>query len=98
MGGPHCGKGKPKVFVVHGEPTACQTLAAEIKKRYGLDVFAPRAGKYWSLTYAKAQSKSSPTPIPEDPRQTMLRVATELEREIATLRSNSQQANGSFPR
>jgi metallo-beta-lactamase family protein len=83
---PFAEKTKPKVFVVHGEPMACQALAAEIKKRYGLDVFAPRFREVLELGPRKGLVQIIPGTIPADPRQTMLRVAAELELEIAALK------------
>jgi len=32
----------PKVFLVHGEPSASESLAAKIKERLGLDVYIPK--------------------------------------------------------
>jgi len=32
----------PKVFLVHGEPSASESLAAKIKERLGLDVYLPK--------------------------------------------------------
>jgi metallo-beta-lactamase family protein len=83
---PFAEKAKPKVFVVHGEPMACQAFAAEIKKRYRLDVFAPRFREVLELGPRKGLVQIIPSTIPADPRQTMLRVAAELELEIATLK------------
>jgi metallo-beta-lactamase family protein len=36
------GKSKPKVFVIHGEPTSSEALANAIRGRYGLDVHVPQ--------------------------------------------------------
>lgn len=83
---PFAEKARPKVFVVHGEPMACRALADEIKKRYGLDVFAPRAGEVLELDVREGAIEIISPAIPEDPRQTMVRIAAELERELASLR------------
>jgi metallo-beta-lactamase family protein len=32
----------PKVFLVHGEPSASESLAAKIKERLGLDIYIPK--------------------------------------------------------
>jgi metallo-beta-lactamase family protein len=45
---PHAGKIK-KVFLVHGEPVQSHALAAEIKKRFGLDAVAPLPGGSFEL-------------------------------------------------
>jgi metallo-beta-lactamase family protein len=36
------GKSKPRVFVIHGEPTSSEALAKAIRGRYGLDVHVPQ--------------------------------------------------------
>ena len=36
------GRSKPRVFVVHGEPTSSEVLAKAIKEHFGLDVHVPR--------------------------------------------------------
>jgi len=83
---PFAKKAKPKVFVVHGEPMACQALAAEIKKRYGLEVFVPGSKEVLKLGPREGVFEIVPHITPVDQRQTMVRVAAELESEIATLR------------
>ncbi len=40
--GHFAGKSKPKVFVIHGEPSSSEGLATAIKTRFGLDVHVPQ--------------------------------------------------------
>jgi metallo-beta-lactamase family protein len=83
---PFAEKAKPRTFVVHGELTASQALAAEIKKRYGLDAYVPRAREVLELDHRERGVEIVPHAIPVDTRQSMLRVAADLEHEIATLK------------
>lgn len=83
---PFAEKAKPRIFVVHGEPIASRALAAEIKKRYGLEVYVPRSRETLNLGPRKGEVEVLPCATPVDPRQAMLRVAGDLQREIAALK------------
>ena len=37
--------GEPKVFTIHGDASACVSFARDLKKKFGLDVVAPKAGE-----------------------------------------------------
>jgi metallo-beta-lactamase family protein len=47
--GHFAGKSKPKVFVIHGEPSSSEGLAKAIKARFGLDVHVPQYREVLSL-------------------------------------------------
>jgi metallo-beta-lactamase family protein len=42
-------KSRPRCFVIHGEPTASEALAAAIKERFGLDVYVPHLREVLTL-------------------------------------------------
>jgi len=43
-------KSRPRCFVIHGEPTASEALAAAIKERFGLDAYVPHLREVLTLT------------------------------------------------
>lgn len=79
-------KSKPRVFVIHGEPTSSETLAAAIRQRCGLDVYVPRWREVLSLEAGEVIPEILPEAIPADVRQQMLTLAADLETEIARLK------------
>ncbi len=44
------GKSKPKVFVIHGEPSSSEALANAIRRRFGLEVHVPHWREVLNLT------------------------------------------------
>jgi metallo-beta-lactamase family protein len=38
-----------KVFLVHGEPTATETLAQKIRQKYGFETYIPHYGEVVTL-------------------------------------------------
>lgn len=78
---------KPKVFVIHGEPTASEALGKIIKEQFGLDVHVPR----WKEVLTLEPRKQVVTIVPEeeivvDVRDTMLNTINNLENELARLK------------
>jgi metallo-beta-lactamase family protein len=79
-------KSRPRVFVIHGEPTSSDALAAAVKDRFGLDAYVPRWKEVLTLEPRKAVPAVAPETIPVDLRENALALATDLEVEIARLR------------
>jgi metallo-beta-lactamase family protein len=48
--GHFAGKSKPKVFVIHGEPSSSEALANAIRRRFGLEVHVPHWREVLDLT------------------------------------------------
>ena len=77
----------PKVFVVHGEITASETLAREIAEKLNLITHIPKWKEHLILK-SKAVSVDEPVPEKEGPDMTttMLNNIIDLENELKTLR------------
>ncbi|MBT8489928.1 MAG: MBL fold metallo-hydrolase, partial [Deltaproteobacteria bacterium] len=78
---------KPKVFVIHGEPTASGALGKIIKEQFGLDAHVPQ----WKEVLTLEPRKEVVTSVPEeeivaDGRDTMLNTINNLENELARLK------------
>jgi metallo-beta-lactamase family protein len=78
---------KPRVFVIHGEPTASEILAQKIRERFRLDVYIPRWRERLILK-AREVTREAPAPLeaPPDLRESMLNLVTDLENELRQLR------------
>jgi len=79
-------KSRPWVFVVHGEPTSSDALAAAIRERLGLDAYVPRLRETLTLEPREAIPAVVPEATPVDLRERFLALATELDVEITRLR------------
>ena len=76
-------KSSPRVFVVHGEPTASDSLALAIREKFNLDVSVPR----WREVLKLERKKELPGVVPEEAvrpniREHMLAMISELESEL----------------
>jgi len=80
-------KSRPRIFVIHGEPSSSEALAAAIKERFGLDAYVPRWREILTLEPREGLPDILPTPRPVDLSQKMLDLAADLEAKIAQLRS-----------
>ncbi len=67
--GHFAGKSRPRVFVIHGEPTSSDALAAAVKERFGLDVHVPRWREVLTLEPRGAVPADVPEPVPVDLRE-----------------------------
>jgi metallo-beta-lactamase family protein len=79
-------KSKPRVFIMHGEPTSSEALAGAIKERFGLDSYIPHWREVLTLEPPDSIPKRIPGAAPLDLRQSMLAVIADLETEIARLK------------
>ena len=77
----------PKVFLVHGEPSASQSLAAKIKDRLGLDVYIPKWKERLILKPREVIVEQAPEPetVP-DFQAAMLNTIVDLENQIKNLK------------
>ena len=78
---------RPKVFVVHGERQASQTLADKIRERFRLETRVPRWKERLILKPKKVavERPEARQPI-EDPASTVLNTIIDLEKEMETLK------------
>ncbi|SPD75955.1 Metallo-beta-lactamase domain protein [uncultured Desulfobacterium sp.] len=78
---------RPRVFVVHGETTASETLALEISKRFGLIVHAPKWMERIVLSPREAayEEPEAEAGLPEA-KTTFLNKIIDLENEIKRLK------------
>jgi len=79
-------KSRPRVFVVHGEPSSSDALAREIRKQFGLDVYVPQYREVLNLDKLETEPKILPEIAPVGLRQAGLDVTADLEAEIARLK------------
>jgi metallo-beta-lactamase family protein len=57
---------KPRVFLTHGEPSACEALAREIRKQYGLDCLIPQWREVLKLDPAEGVFEEIPAAEPPE--------------------------------
>lgn len=79
-------KSKPQVFVIHGEPSASEALAAAIRERFGLNVYVPKWREVLTLEPRQSLPAMQPDTVPVDSRQKVLDLTTDLETDIARLK------------
>ncbi len=77
----------PRVFAVHGEPSASETLADKIKERFNLEVYVPKWKerlilKPKEISFERAEEER---PLP-DVKNTMLNSLIDIENELKRLR------------
>lgn len=80
-------KSRPRVFVIHGEPTASDALALAIGEKFNLDVSVPR----WREVLQLERKEELPGVVLEeavrpDVREHMLAMISELEAELGRFR------------
>jgi metallo-beta-lactamase family protein len=78
---------RPRVFVVHGEITASEALAQEIRRRFGLTVHAPKFKERIVLSPREASYQEAPVEagLPET-KTILLNTVIDLENEIKRLK------------
>jgi metallo-beta-lactamase family protein len=79
-------KSRPRVFVVHGEPQASETLADRIKETFSLETYVPQLHEVLSLDAQKGISTIRKEAALPDRRQDMLALLKNIEAEIAQLK------------
>jgi metallo-beta-lactamase family protein len=84
--GHFAGKSKPKVFVIHGEQISSEGLAKAIREKFNMDVYVPQRREILSLDPRKVVTEMLPEEAHDDLRRNMLKMAQELETQIAMLR------------
>ena len=77
---------KPKVFAIHGEPVASETLAAKIRDQFNLDVHVPTRGEVLELGPRAVFPVKPSERISVDLRQNMLELTSNLETELTQLK------------
>lgn len=78
---------KPRVFLVHGEPIACETLASKIQERFELSVHIPRWKERLILKPREIELEKMEAVEPGPDLQTVLsNLLVDVEREIKSLR------------
>jgi metallo-beta-lactamase family protein len=79
----------PKVFVVHGEPVASDTLAKLIRDELGLDAQVPVWREKLMLTAGEQAGKimTAPAPAPADITPVMLKAISSVEAELSRLKT-----------
>jgi metallo-beta-lactamase family protein len=77
----------PKVFLVHGEPSASESLAAKIKERLGLDVYIPKWQERLVLKPREVvvEKAAEPEALP-DFQAAMLNAIVDLENQLKQLK------------
>ncbi len=81
-------KSKPRVFVVHGEPSSSEALAREIRNRFSLDVYVPQYREVLNLHELESVSKIVPQADSPILKERMIALTADLEAEIARLKEN----------
>lgn len=83
----HFSEPRPRVFVVHGEATASETLATLIREKFGMEVHVPKWKESLALKAREVLREEVPTEaIPIEINKTMLNKVIDLEHEIEKLK------------
>jgi metallo-beta-lactamase family protein len=89
---------RPRVFVIHGEPTARQTLADKNRETLGLETHVPRWRERLML---KAREVSVEAPVEGEPtpdlRSAVLNAIVDLQGELKRLKKRIQTGGTLFP-
>jgi metallo-beta-lactamase family protein len=82
---------KPKVFLVHGEPAASESLSAKIKERLGLDVVIPEWKERLVLRPREVVVEKAAEPeIVPDFQAAMFNTIIDLENHLKSLKKRVQ--------
>jgi len=76
----------PRVFVIHGEATASETLAEKIRTDLNLETYVPRMRESLILEPQKMTSAMAPEAAPEDLQKVMSATVISLEKELEELK------------
>jgi len=78
---------RPKIFVVHGEPTASEALARSIRERCGMETHIPRWKETLMLGAREVvRERERIEAVLPDTRESMLSTIADLEQELERLR------------
>ena len=81
----------PKVFLVHGEPSASESLAAKIKERLGLDIYIPKWKERLVLKPREvAVEKAAGPEAPPDFQAAMFNTIVDVENQLKALKKQVQ--------
>ena len=81
----------PKVFLVHGEPSASESLAAKIKERLGLDVYIPKWKERLVLKPREVVVEKAARPeAPPDFQAALFNTIVDLENQLKALKKQVQ--------
>ncbi|MCU0594250.1 MAG: MBL fold metallo-hydrolase [Desulfobacterota bacterium] len=81
----------PKVFLVHGEPSASESLAAKIKEQLGLDVYTPKWKERLVLKPREVVVEKEAAPeAPPDFQAAMFNTIVDLENQLKRLKKQVQ--------
>ena len=81
----------PKVFLVHGEPSASESLAAKIKERLGLDVYIPKWKERLVLKPREVVVEKAAGPeAPPDFQAAMFNTIVDVENQLKALKKQVQ--------
>jgi metallo-beta-lactamase family protein len=85
----------PRVFLIHGEPEAMDTLRLEIIKRFKLDVHIPKWKERLILKPRQvAVEEPAPAKPPTDVRTLLLNTIIDLEKELDLLKRRAKAESG----
>jgi metallo-beta-lactamase family protein len=82
----HFTESRPRVFVIHGEPTASESLAGEIRKRFDIEVHAPRRRERLILKPREVVREAPEAVVSQDLKKDMLNAIVDLEKELDRLK------------
>jgi metallo-beta-lactamase family protein len=83
----HFAESRPRVFVVHGEPSASEALARLIHEQFGMEVHIPGWKEALMLTAREmTREQRSPEAAPPDGTEAMLSTVLDLEHELGRLK------------
>ena len=85
---------KPRVFLVHGEPTAAQVLAEKIEERFQLETYIPSWKETLNLSATKPIHRlTKPEEVAPDMEQTMLHSLSSIEEKLARLKESIEEGD-----
>jgi metallo-beta-lactamase family protein len=84
---------RPRVFIVHGEPTAAQSLAEKVEERFQFDTYVPKWKETLSLDAGEPIRRSTMPEAAPNMARTMLNSLFAIEEKLARLRESIAEEN-----
>ncbi|HPQ43196.1 MAG TPA: MBL fold metallo-hydrolase [Syntrophales bacterium] len=90
----HFAEAHPRVFAIHGEATASETLAEKIRTDLNLEAYVPKLRESLILEAQTMTRTMAPEVTPEEPQPDMAATFTGIEKELEALKRRLTEKDG----
>ena len=90
----HFAEAHPRVFAIHGEATASETLAEKIRTDLNLEAYVPKLRESLILEAQTMTRTMAPEVTPEEPQPDMATTFTGIEKELEALKRRLAEKDG----